>query len=77
MSTISKTTFIFTVLHRTDEPIDDIDHALRESHDGHAVGLETGSTTHEVPDHQVEQELVGLDNDGTFFDHDLGIEESN
>lgn len=69
--TISKTTITFTVLHRTDEPIEDLAEALARSFDGHAVGLETASATITVPDEQVPAELVALGNDGEFFDHDL------
>jgi hypothetical protein len=76
MTTISKTTITFTVLHRTDaEPFDTIDDALYESREGNAVGMETSFETVEVPDEQVEGELLALYNDGTFFDSDLGEEE--
>lgn len=71
---ISKTTFTFTVLHRTDEPIEDLEEAIARSFDGHAVGLETGSTTETVPNERVRAELVLLHNDGEFFDIDLGID---
>ncbi len=74
--TISKTVFTFTVLHRTDEPLDSIEAALAESFDGNAVGRETSVTSTPVPDNEVADELVKLDNDGTFFDHDLGLEDA-
>lgn len=71
MATISKTTITFTVLHRTDEPIADLELALRESYDGHAVGDTTAIATVPVTDSQVHNELVALGNDGEFFDDDL------
>jgi len=76
MSTISKTTFTFTVLHRSDEPFlsdDPLHEAMERSMHGNAVGWETGSETVEVPDTEVPEELVELGNDGNFFDIDLGI----
>jgi hypothetical protein len=84
MSTISRTTYTFTVLHRTDEPIigsDDFDGpfggdlgaAMQESWDGNAVGAVTSEETVEVPDTEVPEALVDLGNDGEFFDSDLGI----
>lgn len=81
MSTISRTTFTFTVLHRTDEPFDNfhgdgpldgsLGEALSRSWDGNAVGAVTEEVTEEVADFDVKDELVALDNDGTFFDDDL------
>lgn len=85
MTTISKTTFTFTVLHRTDEPFSDgydsgydgpfcgaLAEAMQRSWDGDAVGAEAVAEVAEVPDDQVSEELVALGNDGTFFDFDLG-----
>lgn len=81
---ISKTTFTFTVLHRTDEPFiwdgqegvgpydNNLGEALARSWDGHAVGWVADETT-VVPSDQVAAELVALGNDGTFFDDDLGL----
>lgn len=84
-ATISKTTITFVVLHRTDEPIigfegdgplaSPLGEALARSWDGHAVGMETSEETVEVPDDHVENELVALHNDGTFFDDDLDEED--
>lgn len=71
--TISKTVISFTVLHRTDEPIEDLQDALSRSFDGHAVGLETAQNTEQIADFQVADELIALGNDGEFFDHDLGL----
>lgn len=71
MSTISKTTFTFTVLHRTDQPLQSIEQALEEADTGHAVGNITAETTSEMPDEQVTYELRTLGNDGEFFDDDL------
>jgi hypothetical protein len=83
-STISKTTYTFVVLHRTDEPImgdDDFDGpfggdlgaALQRSWDGNAVGAVTSEVTEEIADTEVPEELVELGNDGEFFDSDLGV----
>ena len=81
--TISKTTFTFTVLHRTDEPFsDDYEHydhafdgalgeAMARSHDGHAVGWVVSVETSEVADADVPEALVELGNDGEFFSDDL------
>jgi hypothetical protein len=71
MSTIAKTTFTFTVLHRSDEPLEDLSAAIYEASEGHAVGMGSHQTTVPVPDSQVPAELVALDNDGSFFDDDL------
>lgn len=82
MTLISKTTYTFTVLHRTDEPImgdDDFDGpfggdlgaALQRSWDGNAVGAIVEEFTVEVPDERVPAELVALGNDGEFFIDDL------
>jgi hypothetical protein len=79
---ISKTTFTFVVLHRTDEPFvgtpdhsgpyaDSLGEALERSWDGHAVGWTVDAVTEEVPDQDVSEELGKLGNDGTFFDFDL------
>lgn len=84
MTTISKTTFTFTVLHRTDEPFNDdydsgydgpfcgsIAEAMQRSFDGNAVGDVTAEETVPVEDADVADELVALGNDGEFFDNDL------
>ena len=82
-ATISKTTFTFTVLHRTDQPFDDdfqgyepclqgaLGAAMDRSFDGHSVGWVTNEVTEPVPDKKVAEELVALGNDGEFFDEDL------
>lgn len=80
-SIISRTTFTFTVLHRTDEPFTGFDgdgpldttlgEALARSWDGNAVGLVTAEVTVPVPLEEVEDALVALGNDGAFFDTDL------
>lgn len=73
---ISKTTYTFTVLHRTDEPFTEgLTEAMARSYDGHAVGWETNEVTESVPDDKVSDELVAIGNDGTFFDYDLGLED--
>lgn len=81
---ISKTTFTFTVLHRTDEPFNDnydsgydefagaLAEAMQRSFDGNAVGAETSSLSEPIPDSEVPNELIELlGNDGEFFDDDL------
>jgi hypothetical protein len=68
---ISQTTFVFTLLHRTDERPATVEEALREAYDGHAVGAVVHALTGPVPDATVPDALVGLGNDGTFFDIDL------
>lgn len=70
--TISKTTFTFVVLHPTDQPPMSLEHAMEESMTGNMVGLETEAITLEVPDSEVETELVALGNDGEFFNIELG-----
>lgn len=76
MSTISKTTFTYTVLHRTDEPVMSIEEAMSRAWDGDAVGGETEVIAVHVPDEQVEDELVALGNDGEFFNDALGLGDS-
>ena len=83
MSTISRTTFTFEVLHRTDEPFtwdqssgngpldNNLGEALARSWDGNAVGSITSETTETVGDSDVYYRLIQLGNDGTFFDDDL------
>lgn len=75
-TTISQTTITFTVLHRTDEPIEDLEEALARSYDGNAVGAETSLITVPVADESVADLLVGLGNDGQFFNYDLGVEDN-
>jgi hypothetical protein len=72
MSTISKTTYTFAVLHRSDEPPPTMGDAMREATDGHAVGNVVSEHTVPVPDASVEAELVVMGNDGSFFEDDLG-----
>ncbi|BBY53995.1 hypothetical protein H7J07_05180 [Mycobacterium koreense] len=67
MATISKTTFTFTVLHRSDDPPADLGVAIHEADHGNAVGLETSRETVAVPDAAVADELRALGNDGEFF----------
>lgn len=88
MSTISKTTFTFVVLHRTDEPFDDdfqyneydgphdgpLGEAMARSYDGNAVGALVVQDTVEVEEKDVESQLLQLGNDGEFFDDDLNWE---
>lgn len=69
--TISQTTFVFTVLHRTDERPATIDEAVRETYDGRAVGAVVHALTGPVADAAVPDALVALGNDGTFFDLDF------
>lgn len=71
MTTISKTTYTFTVLHRTDEPPRGLHDAVVEAEGGHAVGLDTHETTVPIADSDVATELRALGNDGSFFDDDL------
>src|SRR4051812_41185609 len=70
-TTISKTQYVFTVLHRTDEPPKDLSDALDEATGGHAVGAEHKLYTVPVPDPVVSMELRQMGNDGSFFDDDL------
>ena len=74
-TTISKTKYMFTVLHRTDEPPADLHDALEEAEGGHAVGVEHLMYTIPVPDEAVPMELKQMGNDGSFFDDDLGEDE--
>ena len=68
---IVKTTVTITVLHRAENVLGpDIEDVLYEMNEGSAVGWETGRTTVPVPADRVCDELVGLGNDGVFFDDD-------
>lgn len=74
-ATIAKTVYAFTVLHRVDEKPVGLEDAIAQSYEGHAVGMETSEETTPITDDDVEDELVTLHNDGTFFDIDLGRED--
>lgn len=66
---INKTVITFTVLHRADEPLPcGLAHVLEETDYGNAVGLETDRKTVEVPNMDVQSELIALGNDGEFFE---------
>lgn len=70
-TTISETVITFRILHRTDEPVEDLREALERSWYGHAVGLDDTYETTPVPDGEVADRLVALGNDGTFFNLDI------
>lgn len=72
-TTISKTVITITVLHRTDQPIVDIEEALERIDTGNGVGDVEIGTAQYVEDVNVPEALVELGNDGTFFDDDLGV----
>lgn len=72
---IGETTFTFTVMHRIDQPVDDLEEAMERAETGHAVGLWVQGMTRAVPNSQVPARLQALNNDGTFFDDDLNSEE--
>lgn len=74
---ITRTTFHFTVLHRTDQPIESLEEAVARSYDGNAVGQVSGTTVEVLDNEDVPNELIALDNDGTFFDDDLGEEDDD
>jgi hypothetical protein len=82
---IKKTTMTFTVLHRADAfPLPDdefwgeydgpyagpLGFLMQEAWDGGMVGIESDGVTVDVPDDQVETELIAMGNDGTFFEED-------
>ena len=69
---IVKTVITFTVLHRADNVISDLETALYQANEGDAVGWETGCTSELVDPERVVDELVALGNDGLFFDDDDG-----
>lgn len=71
MTTISKTVFEFTVLHRTGEEPADAHDAVMQAHDGEIMGQQTFNETTEVTDEMVPAELVAIGNDGHYFDDDL------
>jgi len=70
-TTISKTTYTFTVLHRTDDAPLTMEDAINDAESGHAVGRVIGQSVVELPDNEVPRALRKLGNDGTFFDDDL------
>lgn len=82
---ISKTTITFTVLHRSDDPVLSgrefigeydsptdglLGYVMQEAWDGGMVGIEGDPVTAPVPDDQIEDELLAMGNDGTFFEED-------
>ncbi len=64
---ISKTTFIFEVLHPADSPPTDLRSALHDASYGHAVGTESQLSTVRLRTEDVPAELVRMGNDGAFF----------
>jgi hypothetical protein len=73
---VSKTVITFTVLHRSDEPLNpNLWEVLRETDEGNAVGLETGRVVEPVAPDAVVDELLWLGNDGEFFDDPWADEE--
>ena len=71
MSKISKTTFTFTVLHRTDEQPTSLVQAMEEADTGDMVGAEKRTKTVGVADNLVAWELQQMGSDATFFEVDL------
>jgi hypothetical protein len=69
---IAETTITFTILHPSDEPVSSIEEALMRSMSGNAVGLETAIVTRNVADSDVEERLLALGSEETFFDLELG-----
>lgn len=69
--TVSKTTYVFTVLHLDDNPMMSLEHALQEASEGHAVGAVIAEAITPLTDGEVQAELIVLGNDGEFFDDDL------
>jgi hypothetical protein len=73
---IARTTYTFTVLHPADQDLEDLDDALREATDGHAVGAVIDQRTSPVSNAQVPSALLELGNDGAFFDEDLADDDT-
>lgn len=70
-TTISKTDFTFSVVHRTDDRPNSLEHALEQADTGGMVGNVTDVFTVSVDDEDVPDTLRELGNDGEFFDVDL------
>jgi len=68
---ISKTTYVFVLMHRSDELVPTIEDAIDMANNGHGVGDVVVTSTLYVPDNHVEFNLIELGNDGSFFDEDL------
>lgn len=69
MAEIQKTVFTVTLMHRSDEPVDDMgmQDILREMDDGPMIGSVSKQSTEIVPEENVIDELQELGNDGKFF----------
>jgi len=64
---ILKTTYTYVVYHRQDDLPEDMEHALREAHDGSMVGMVTGETAKVVDPENLREQLISIGNDGEFF----------
>lgn len=67
---IDKTTYTFVVYHENDDPPISLRHAIAESYDGSMVGAVTNERTDAVHPDNLRDELIAIDNDGTFFDRE-------
>jgi hypothetical protein len=81
-TTITKTVFTVTVLHRTDDADrlagqHNFETAWSEAQDGNAVGDVTSASSTELMTSEVAVELMELGNDGTFFNSDLGLDDED
>ncbi|WIN00017.1 hypothetical protein ACTOB_003692 [Actinoplanes oblitus] len=70
-SSISATTYTFTVLHPFAQRPADLFTALTETNNGHSVGAVTAEHTVAIPDAEVPGRLRELGNDGTSFNDEL------
>jgi hypothetical protein len=65
---VHKTTYTYVVYHDEDDKPQSIKHAINEAYDGGMVGAVTSATTEPVDYDRLQDELISIGNDGTFFE---------
>ena len=75
---IKQTTFTLTVLHRADEdPTDlNIESVLQEIDSGSMIGQVDLGRQEDVPQNELQDRLLAIGNDGTFF-NDMELDEDD
>jgi len=68
MAKIYKHIYTVVVLSESDDTVDDLSVLADSIDSGEDIGQFEHTSTEEVPAEQVEQELLAICNDGTFFD---------
>lgn len=69
-SEIVKTVYTYTILHRAGTSFYSLQAAMNEAFNGDAVGFGTNEVTTDVPAGKLDQELINLNSEPSFFDLD-------